>query len=87
VIVPKLAEAGVQWRGWHSFRRGLGANLYRLGAPDKDIQPILRHANVNTTLAYHVKTASKNSQATMQKLDKSFKSGLTSGMRRKCRKS
>jgi integrase len=41
-----------EWHGWHACRRGLGSNLYRLGAPDKVIQLILRHANVATTLAY-----------------------------------
>lgn len=34
---------------------GLGTNLYRLGVPEKDIQAILRHANVDTTLTYYVK--------------------------------
>jgi hypothetical protein len=38
------------WQGWHAARRGLGANLYRLGVPDKVIQTILRHSNVNVTI-------------------------------------
>jgi integrase len=69
-MVPKLKAAGVEWRGWHAFRRGLGTNLYRLGVPGKDIQAILRHANVDTTLTYYVKAASENSQAATQKLEK-----------------
>jgi integrase len=52
VIKPALKGSGVDWRGWHSFRRGLGTNLYRLGVKDKVIQAILRHANVKTTLTF-----------------------------------
>jgi integrase len=87
VIVPKLRAAGVEWRGWHAFRRGLGTNLYGLGVPDKDIQAILRHANVNTTLTYYVKTAPVNSQVAMQKLECAFNLGIKSGIRRKKQKS
>jgi hypothetical protein len=36
-----LEGYGVEWKGWYSFRRGLGMNLYRLGVPDKVIQAIL----------------------------------------------
>ena len=46
-----------EWHGWHSARRGLGSNLYRMGVPDMVIQRILRHANVSTTATYYIKTA------------------------------
>ncbi len=68
VIKPALKRCGVEWHGWHSFRRGLGTNLYRLGAPDKVIQAILRHANVNTTLTFYVKPPAADSVAAMKKL-------------------
>ncbi len=73
VIVPKLTEAGVEWHGWHGFRRGLGTNLYRIGTPDKTIQAILRHSNVSTTLSFYVKPVAEDSQAAMQNLEKAFK--------------
>lgn len=57
------------WRGWHAARRGLGSNLYRLGVPDKVIQAILRHSNVNVTLAYYVKSVSSDVQAAMGKFE------------------
>jgi hypothetical protein len=44
------------WYGWYAARRGLGSNLYRLGVPDKVIQAILRHSNVNVTLGYYIKS-------------------------------
>lgn len=67
-IVPALQKAEVEqeikiaWHGWHAFRRGLATNLYRLGVPDKSIQAILRHANVNTTLTMYVKSVPADSR-------------------------
>ena len=58
-----------EWHGWHAARRGLGSNLYRLGVPDKVIQAILRHSNVNVTLAYYVKSASADVMAAMGKFE------------------
>jgi len=62
---PKYPE----WHGFHAARRGLGSNLYHLGVPDKVIQKILRHSNVNVTLGYYVKSASPHMLAGMQKLE------------------
>ncbi|HEY6371998.1 MAG TPA: hypothetical protein VIX37_15580 [Candidatus Sulfotelmatobacter sp.] len=57
------------WHGWHAARRGLGSNLYRLGVHDKVIQAILRHSNVNVTLAYYIKSASSDVLAAMGKFE------------------
>src|SRR5579863_6783965 len=58
-----------KWHGWHAARRGLGSNLYRLGVPDMVIQRILRHANVNTTATYYIKTAADDVRDAMAKLE------------------
>jgi len=58
-----------EWQGWHAARRGLGSNLYRLGVPDMVIQRILRHANVNTTATYYIKTAADDVKHAMEKLE------------------
>jgi len=58
-----------EWHGWHAARRGLGSNLYRLGVPDKVIEAILRHSNVNVTLEYYVKSASADVVAAMGKFE------------------
>lgn len=58
-----------RWNGWHAARRGLGTNLYRLGVPDKVIQAILRHSNVNVTLGYYVKTQSEDVIAAMNRFE------------------
>jgi hypothetical protein len=41
------------WYGWHSFRRGLGTPWNDMGSNAVDIQSILRHANIATTLAFY----------------------------------
>lgn len=38
-----LKGTGLEWRGWHSFRRGLATNLGELGVAPKVIQRIMRH--------------------------------------------
>jgi len=72
VIVPLATKAGVQWHGWHAFRRGLATNLYRLGVSDKTIQRILRHANVGVTQACYIKTADSDAAAAMQQFERSL---------------
>jgi len=62
-------ESFPRWRGWHAARRGLGTNLYRLGVPDKGIQAILRHSNVNVTLGYYVKAQTSDVVAAMEKFE------------------
>jgi integrase len=66
VIRPALNGTGIEWHGWHAFRRGLATNLYRLGVPDKTIQAILRHANLSTTMNAYVKSVSADATAAMK---------------------
>jgi len=72
VIVPLATKAGVQWHGWHAFRRRLATNLYRLGVSDKTIQRILRQANVGVTQACYIKTADSDATAAMQQFERSL---------------
>ena len=71
-ILPGLRNAGIEWHGWHGFRRGLATNLHRLGVSDKTIQAILRHANVATTQNVYIKTVSEDARAAMDKLENSL---------------
>jgi integrase len=71
-IIPKLKLLGLDWYGWHAFRRGLASNLYRLGVPDKHVQAILRHANVNTTMKHYVRTSSQDSIEAMARLEQAI---------------
>jgi integrase len=64
----QLKKAGVMWRGWHGFRRGLASNLNRLGVDDSVIQAILRHSDVTLTQRCYIKTARPDAVAAMQQL-------------------
>jgi integrase len=68
VIRPGLKAAGLEWHGWHAFRRGLATNLNRLGVAPKVIQQILRHARVSTTYIY-IKGVSEDAVDAMGKLE------------------
>jgi len=58
-----------EWHGWHAFRRGLATNLHHLGVPDKTIQAILRHANVQVTQNSYIKSLDSQSIAAMRQLE------------------
>lgn len=64
-IIPSLKKAGVVWHGFHAFRRGLATTLHAQGIPDKEIQRILRHSNVNTTQACYVRVLPENVRKAM----------------------
>ena len=49
VIRPAVEACGLPWYGWHGFRRGIASNLYELGANDKIVQRVLRHAKPHVT--------------------------------------
>lgn len=72
VIVPLVTKAGLQWHGWHAFRRGLATNLHQLGVSDKIIQRVLRHTNVVVTQNCYIKTADSQVSAAMQQFERSL---------------
>lgn len=55
VIRPVVKAIGLPWYGWHGFRRGIASNLYELGANEKIVQRILRHANPHVTKERYIK--------------------------------
>ena len=55
VIRPAVEAVGLPRYGWHGFRRGIASNLYELGANDKIVQRILRHANPHVTKERYIK--------------------------------
>jgi len=56
VIKPVFKANGLEWKGWHAYRRGLATNLHELEVPNKVIQAILRHEDVSTTQRSYIKT-------------------------------
>lgn len=69
IITPLLGD---KWRGWHSFRRGLGTRLFYLGTDTKTVQSILRHANVSTTMANYIIPDPTEAAAAMTKFNRVF---------------
>ena len=69
VIKPVFKANGIEWKGWHAYRRGLATNLHELGVPDKVIQAILRHEDVSTTQRSYIKTVPQVVTNAMKQLE------------------
>lgn len=72
-IKPALKKAGLQWLGWHAFRRGVATNLHDLGVADKTISDILRHGDVQVTQQMYIKPVAAKSKKAMAKLEQAFR--------------
>jgi len=69
VIKPVFKANGLEWKGWHAYRRGLATNLKGLGVPDTVIQAILRHEDVSTTQRFYIKTVRADVTTAMKQLE------------------
>jgi len=65
VIRPAIESAGIQWHGWHSYRRSTASNLYQLGADDLTVQRVLRHSRVNVTRERYIKIRDEKVESAM----------------------
>ena len=68
-IRPALKQAGIEWHGWHGFRRALATNLNRMGVQDKTIQAMLRHSNISTTTNIYIKSVDADVVSAMNALE------------------
>jgi integrase len=68
-------ESRPNWRGWHSFRRGLATNLHAIGVDDLTIQRILRHCNVQVTQQSYIKTLPQQVTDAMDQLSAKVTAG------------
>jgi integrase len=69
LICPRLKAAGLAWRGWHRYRRGLASNLKALGVVDLTIQRIMRHTDVDTTRRAYIKVRDTAVENAMRALE------------------
>jgi len=69
VIRPAVEEIKLDWYGWHGFRRGIASNLYELGANEKIVQRILRHAKPHVTKERYIKAFDPAVLAAMKSLE------------------
>jgi integrase len=67
-----LQHAGVEWDGWHGFRRGLATNLERIGVRESIAAMILRHTNDRVTKKHYIKPPSIESTMAMRQLSETF---------------
>ena len=56
------------WYGWHGFRRGIASNLHELGANDKIVQRVLRHAKPHVTRERYIKAFDPAVMEAMQRM-------------------
>ena len=68
VVLPALEKAGIEWRGYHAFRRGLATNLRALHVDDLTISEILRHSDVKLTLQFYTHAVSRDRMAAAGKM-------------------
>jgi integrase len=69
VIRPVVEAIGMVWYGWHGFRRGIASNLYELGANEKIVQRVLRHAKPHVTKDRYIKAFDPAVIAAMKALE------------------
>ena len=67
-----LRQAAIEWEGWHGFRRGLAANLERIGVRESIAAMILRHTNDRVTRKHYIKPAPVEAIAAMRQLSETF---------------
>ena len=77
-VRPVVESLKIDWYGWHGFRRGIASNLYELGADEKIVQRVLRHAKSHVTKDRYIKAfdpavvaAMKNLEATVDLVNQS----------------
>jgi hypothetical protein len=64
IIKKTLQGAGVEWHGFHAFRRGLGTRLYNNGTPIETVAKVLRHGSGSeVTLKYYVEVEEETKAA------------------------
>lgn len=68
-IKEALKSTGVEWYGFHAFRRGLGTRLYNNGTPIETVAKILRHGSGSeVTLKHYVEVEEETKAAALRDL-------------------
>ena len=69
VIRPVVELIGLELYARHGFKRGIASNLYELGADEKIVQRVLRHAKSHVTKDRYIKAFDPAVMAAMKKLE------------------
>jgi integrase len=68
----RLKSAGIEWEGWHGFRRGLATNLDRIGVRESIAAMVLRHSNDRVTRKHYIKPPSLEAIAAMRRFSETL---------------
>jgi integrase len=60
-----LKRAGIEWEGWHGFRRGVATNLERIGVRDAINAMVLQQSDDRVTRKHYIKPPSIEAIAAM----------------------
>jgi len=69
IVRPAVEAIRLEWHGWRGFRRGIASNLYELGANDKVVQRVLRHAKPHVTKERYIKAFDPAVLAAMKSME------------------
>jgi integrase len=67
-----LKQTGIEWEGWHGFRRGLATNLERIGIRETMAAMVLRHTSDRVTRKHYIKPPSIDAIAAMRRLSETL---------------
>jgi len=73
-IKPVLKRAGIDWHGFHAFRRGLDTTLKEMGVDKSTRVDIMRHAPEDVTDRHYGKASLKRMRAALGRVEKKYKS-------------
>jgi len=63
---------GIEWEGWHGFRRDLATNLERIGVRESIAAIVLRHSNDRVTRKHYIKPPTIEAIAAMRRLSETL---------------
>lgn len=69
IIRPAVEAIRLEWYGWHACRPGIASHLFELGANEKVVQRILRHAKPHVTKERYIKAFDPAVLAAMKSLE------------------
>ena len=71
-IIPYLKKAGIEWHGFHAFRRGLDTTLKDLGVDKSTRVDIMRHTPEDVTDKHYGKASLKRMREALEKLETKY---------------
>src|SRR6266849_3729292 len=75
VVIPKTKEAGVDWQGFHAFRRGLSTVLHDMEIPELTISHVLRHSTKSSKSVagrHYIKPSLERMRAAVEKVEAKY---------------